>query len=308
MSPQETLQYEARTRTRQAVVAGLAGILLVGAAALQLSGPQSKVNELTIGLITEHKRFPIDVIGAVINGLGLLAVAWTLSYVFSITRARNADLGTWIRGIAIAGGVLAAITAVVYAILVAIKAHQFVTTGDQTYMEAHHLTSATGFVAVPVVGQLGALLLAIGFVMTSLSAMRVGLLTRFMGYLGIFVGVLVLFPIGSPVPIVQGFWLFALAYLLSGRWPSGVPPAWSSGRAERWPSSQEMREQRMKAREQSGGSGRSRPAKPSEPSKASRPSKPEQAATNGADAETVASTTPGQTRASTPKRKRKRRS
>jgi hypothetical protein len=303
MSPDETLQYEARTRTRQAVVAGVAGILLVGAAVLQLSGPQSKINELTIGLITEHKRFPIDVIGAVINGLGLLAVAWTLSYVFSITRARNADLRTWIRGIAIAGGVLAAITAVVYAILVAIKAHQFVTTGDQTYMEANHLTSQTGFVAVPVVGQLGALLLAIGFVMTSLNAMRVGLLTRFMGYLGIFVGVLVLFPIGSPVPIVQGFWLFALAYLLSGRWPSGVPPAWSSGRAERWPSSQEMREQRMKAREQSiGAAGRSKPAKASQPSKPS-----ERAATNGGDAETVASPTQGRTRASTSKRKRKRR-
>jgi hypothetical protein len=305
MNPQETLQYEERTRMRHAVVAGLAGILLVGAAALQLSGPQSKINELTIGLITEHKRFPIDVIGAVINGLGLLAVAWTLSYVFSITRARNADLRTWIRGIAIAGGVLAAITAVVYAILVAIKAHQFVTTGDQTYMEANHLTSATGFVAVPVVGQLGALLLAIGFVMTSLNAMRVGLLTRFMGYLGIFVGVLVLFPIGSPVPIVQGFWLFALGYLLSGRWPSGVPPAWSSGKAERWPSSQELREQRMKAREQSGGgAGRSKPAKASPPSK---PSQAERAATNGADAETVASPTQGRTRASTPKRKRKRR-
>jgi hypothetical protein len=302
MNPQETLQYEARTRTRQAVVAGLAGILLVGAAVLQLSGPQSKINELTIGLITEHKRFPVDVIGAVINGLGLLAVAWTLSYVFSITRARNADLRTWVRGIAIAGGVLAAITGVVYAILIAIKAHQFVTTGDQTYMEANHLTSATGFAAVPVVGQLGALLLAVGFVMTSLNAMRVGLLTRFMGYLGIFVGVLVLFPIGSPVPIVQGFWLLALAYLITGRWPSGVPPAWSSGKAERWPSSQEMREQRMKAREQGmGGPARSKPAK------ASQPSKSERAATNGAEAETVASPTQGRTRASTPKRKRKRR-
>jgi hypothetical protein len=303
MNPQETLQYEARTRTRQAVVAGAAGLLLVGAAVLQLSGPQSKINELTIGLITEHKRFPIDVIGAVINGLGLLAVAWTLSYVFSITRARNADLRTWVRGIAIGGGILAAITAVVYAILIAIKAHQFVTTGDQTYMEANHLTSATGFVAVPVVGQLGALLLAVGFVMTSLNAMRVGLLTRFMGYLGIFVGVLVLFPIGSPVPIVQGFWLLALAYLFTGRWPSGVPPAWSSGKAERWPSSQEMREERMKAREQGMGT-----AARSKPARTSQPSKSERAATNGSEAETVASPTQGRTRASTPKRKRKRRS
>ena len=39
-----------------------------------------------------------------------------------------------------------------------------------------------------------------------------------------------------PIPIVEAYWLLALAYLFSGRWPSGVPPAWASGRAEPWPS------------------------------------------------------------------------
>jgi hypothetical protein len=290
MTADEQILYESRVRTRQAIIAGLAGVLLVGAAAVQLSGPQSKVNELTIGLITEHKRFPIDVIGAVINGLGLCAVAWTLSFLFGITRARNPDLKSFIRGIAIAGGILAALTAVVYAVLVAIKADQFVTHGDQTYEQANHLTSGTAFVAVPLVGQVGALLLAVGFVLTALNAMRVGLLTRFMGYLGIFTGILVLFPIGSPVPIVQGFWLLALAYLFSGRWPTGVPPAWRSGRAERWPSSQQMREQRVKAGGGRDGGilGRPKPA-----------AKPAQ--------EAVVAPTATRTRADTPKRKRKRR-
>ena len=100
---------------------------------------------------------------------------------------------------------------------------------------------------LPLLGQFASLLLAIGFVMIALNAMRIGLLTRFMGYLGIFTGVLVLFPIGSPVPVVQGFWLITLGYLLSGRWPTGVPPAWRSGRPEPWPSSQELREQRIRA-------------------------------------------------------------
>jgi hypothetical protein len=115
--------------------------------------------------------------------------------------------------------------------------------------------------------------------------MRVGLLTRFMGYLGIFTGVLVLFPIGSPVPVVQGFWLLALGYLFSGRWPTGIPPAWRSGRAEPWPSSAAMREQRMKA---AGGGGRGKPAPTPAP-------------------QTVGAPAPGRTRSATPKRKRKRR-
>ena len=77
--------------------------------------------------------------------------------------------------------------------------------------------------------------------------MRVGLLTRFMGVLGIIVGVLFIVPIGSPLPIVQAFWLVALGALFLGRWPSGMPPAWVTGEAQPWPSQQELREARMEA-------------------------------------------------------------
>ena len=69
-----------------------------------------------------------------------------------------------------------------------------------------------------------------------------GLLTRFMGYLGMFAGALVLFQI-TQVP----------SYRPSGcsRSPTylrplahGLPPAWRSGRSEPWPSSAEMRARR----------------------------------------------------------------
>jgi len=292
MIVEEQLAYESRVKMRQAIVAGVAGILLVGAAALQLSGPQSKVNELTIGLITVHKRFPIDVIGALLNALGLAAVGWTLSFMFSITKARRPELKDFIRPIAIAGAALAGIAAVLYAVLVAVKAHDFVTVGSQTYEQANALTKGAAFVAVPLFGQLGSLLLAVGFVLIALNAMRVGLLSKFMGYLGVFTGALVLFPIGSPVPVVQGFWLLALAYLLSGRWPTGVPEAWSTGVATPWPTAQAMRERRMSS---SAGAGRSKPAKPAKPA-ATPP------------AETVSAPAASRTRATTPKRKRKRRS
>jgi hypothetical protein len=134
------------------------------------------------------------------------------------------------------------------------------------------------------------LLIALSFVLVSLNAMRIGLLPRFMGYLGMIAGALVLFPF-LPVPIVQAYWLLALAYLVSGRWPTGVPPAWRTGRAEMLPSSAEVRARR--AAERSGGGdrgGRSKPAPASTPA-------PEAAGAGGG----------ARTRASTPKRKRKRR-
>jgi hypothetical protein len=284
MSVEERLEYEKRVRMRQAVIAGLAGLLIVVAAIVQVTGPQAAVNELTLGLIYTHKRVPRDQIGSFINMLGFFAVGATLAYMFGATRARNPELKTWMRTLTIAGAVLAGVIGVVYSVVLAMKAQDFVSHGTQTYQEANHLTKSAGLVALPLIGQLGALLLAVGFLLTSLNAMRVGLLTRFMGYLGILTGVLVLFPIGSPVPVVQAYWLFALAYLLSGRWPTSVPPAWTSGRAEPWPSSQELREQRIRAAAGRGGAAKPTPA-------------PEVA---GASAS-------ARTRSTTSKRKRKRR-
>src|SRR5437764_2103528 len=231
MNPDQQLLHEARMRNRQAIVAVLAGLLLVAAAAIQLGGAHTKVDELTLDLITANKRFPLDLIAAVVNAVASLLIAWTLVFLYDCSHARSEQVKPYIRIVVIVAGVLAAITGVAYAIVVAIKVHQFVTTGSQTYEEANHLTSGSGLLAMQLLGQAAALLLAVSFVLVALNAMRVGLLTRFMGYLGMFAGVLLLFQIVQ-IPIVQGYWLAAVGYLLSGRWPSGVPPAWRSGRSE----------------------------------------------------------------------------
>jgi uncharacterized membrane protein YgcG len=141
------------------------------------------------------------------------------------------------------------------AITIAIKAHQFVTTGDQTYSQANSLTSGPLLAALSYGNLVGLLAAAVGFVLVSLNAMRVGLLTRFMGYVGIFAGILFLFVI-TPVPVVEAYWLVALGYMISGRWPTGIPPAWMTGRSEPWPSSQSMREERLRQRERGRGSAR----------------------------------------------------
>jgi hypothetical protein len=294
MDADQQLLYEARVRNRQAVVAGVAGLLLLAAGLIATVGPHAKVSELTVELITANKRFPLDLIAAVVNALGFLAMAWTLNYLYVCSRARNAAVRSFVRWIALAGGVLAGVSGIGYSIVVAMKVHQFVTTGAQTYEEANHLTTAGGLVTLQLLGQLAALLLAAGVVLISLNAMRQGLLTRFMGYLGILAGALTLFQV-TQVPVVQGFWLIALGYLFSGRWPTGVPPAWRSGRAEPWPSSAQMRAERaanIAARR--GGAPGSEPAR--------QPARKPAPQSAGAPAPV-----PTRTRATTPKRKRKRR-
>jgi hypothetical protein len=264
MTADQRLLYEAKVRPRQAVLAAIAAIGLIGAAILQLLGPHAHVNELTLGLITEHKRVGLDIAGAVLQAIGYLALAATLVFLSDSTKARAPQQFGWIRYIALVAGVLAAIAGIASAVVISIKANQFVTTGDQTYEQAHSLTSSASLVAPQLGAQAATLLLAVSTVLIALQAMRVGLLPRFLGYLGMFAGVLIILPIVQ-LPIVQAYFLGALAYLFSGRWPSGVPPAWRTGNAEPWPTGQAMRQQRAEAAAARRGRGRGKPAPAPEP-------------------------------------------
>ena len=152
-----------------------------------------------------------------------------------------------------------------------------------------------------MVGQASALLLAVGIALVSFNALRQGLLTRFMGYLGIFAGVLVLFQI-TQIPVVQFFWLIAVGYLISGRWPTGLPPAWRSGRSEPWPPSSEMRARRMGAAAARGGTANGSSAKGGSGKASPKLTPKAEPQPAGAPAPV-----PSRTRSTTSKRKRKRR-
>jgi hypothetical protein len=183
------------------------------------------------------------------------------------------------------GVALAAIGGIGYGIVITSKAHQFASEHLQTYPQANALLRSGPVAVLQYAGLLGSLLLAVAFVLIALNAMRVGLLTRFVGYIGIAAAAASLLLVGSaPALLIEVFWLLSMAYLLSGRWPNGDPPAWASGEAVPWPSSQELREQRLAARGQ-----RAPNRKRSEP-----PQKPAPAASSP-------------TRTTNPKRKRKRR-
>ncbi len=301
MSADDQLLYETRVRNRQVIVAVAAGVLLMVASIVGLTGPHATVNELTLGLITDHQRGALDLVAAAINALAQIALAWTLVFLFRCAKARAPKAQSFIAYLAIVGAVIAVIAGVLNAVEISIKVDEFVTTGAQTYDEADRLTSGSGLLALQIAGQVAALLVAIAFVLVSLQSMRVGLLPRFLGYIGIVSGALLLFPI-IVVPVVQLYWLVAVGYLISGRWPSGVPAAWRSGRAEAWPSSAEMRARRVADAEQARARRQSRRRGGRVPDTIEA-----QATPAAPDAQDPATSPDGRTRASTSKRKRKRR-
>ena len=74
----DQLQRETRMRLRMVPVAVLAGLLPVAAAVTSLAGAHASVDEETLALITVHRRFPLDLIGAVIALLFLRELAPSL--------------------------------------------------------------------------------------------------------------------------------------------------------------------------------------------------------------------------------------
>ncbi|HEY3773016.1 MAG TPA: DUF4386 family protein [Solirubrobacteraceae bacterium] len=244
MTPEEQLAFESRQRPRQIVFAAAGGALLMIASIIGLLGPHSPVSELTLNLITEHHRAGYDIFATILNAVAEVSFGITLWYLWRCTRSRATKSLSYLPVLIGIGVVIAAVTGVVYVLAFAHIASEFVTTGAQTYDQANHLESSGVIEICKVLGQLGALLIAVSFVLVSLQAMRVGLLPKFMGYVGMLAGALFLFPI-TQIPIVQLFWLLALAMLFAGRWPDGVPAAWKTGQAEAWPSSAEMRARRM---------------------------------------------------------------
>ncbi len=292
----DQLAYEGRVKVAYGVAAAVAALLLVVAAVTGLAGPHSNVDEATIGLIEVHKRAGLDLLGAVCRGLAYVGLGLSLDWLYRVSRARNPAIPPFIRYFNLIGAPLLAIAVIAYQVIIMSDASKFVKTGLETYMQAN---AATGGAIIPVVSillDLGLLLVTAGFVWVVLNGMRVGLLTKGLGYGGMVAGVLVLFQVfGYAGLVLQALWLLALALLFAGRWPAGLPAAWTSGRAERWPTSAELRERR------NAGPGRPRGRGAPQPEPAAVTSTATAVEDDAADAGAA------RTRSGTPKRKRKRR-
>jgi hypothetical protein len=248
MSPAEVLAFEARWRTRAAIGSAAGAVLVLGGGiGLVTTLSSSKTNELTSQLLFYDHHSSSLLLATIVAGLGSVCMIAPLVFLFRATKARRPQLPGVALITAWFGPLAAGLGQIALQVVLLDKAHTFATSGAQTYAQAKHLTDEgilKGMQGLVLAGQLS---LGFAFVIISLNAMRVGLLTRFMGVLGIIVGVLFVIPLGT-LQVVQPFWLLTLTALFLGRWPNGVPPAWQTGKAQPWPTQQEMREERDKAK------------------------------------------------------------
>ncbi len=263
-TPEATLAVEDATRGRAAIAAWAAAIFTLGGAivsGLAFGGiPDYKDKVVTItdalGDLTSGQAIPAGravlqlqyigdhpaafVAGPVLSAIGGLLIYFVLAFLFHATTARGGPLPR-VALIAIGVG------AVSYAIGTALVGIMRVVEGtnlaaNATNNDALDAIGSGPIVAGTVIQLLGSLSLGFAFVLVSLHAMRVGLLTRFMGILGMIAGATFVVPLDQQ-GIIRSFWLGAIGFLIAKRWPSPVP-AWETGTAVPWPSNRPARGQR----------------------------------------------------------------
>jgi hypothetical protein len=192
-----------------------------------------------------HHAFPL-IAGSLLAAIAIVALTLILLTLLDAVRFRRPETWPAARPLVLAGGIGLAAISVGHQVVSAIETHNFAVGHDlSSHAVDNALTKGTANVLAQYLDLLAGLSLAIGMIAVMVNALRVGLLTRWMGILGIFTAVLIFLPLGgATLEVVPSFWMVAMGILFAGRWPNGDPPAWAAGQARPWPSQAEMRAKR----------------------------------------------------------------
>jgi hypothetical protein len=255
VTKQDELQWEARWARPAAVSAFLSGLLLLaGTFLLQSIFEDRKRVEALPDFLISVDGSPGKMIGSqVLLAVSALLLFPVFFYLFSAIMHRTPQLPRWFVWLILIGPVFYAISLVIGAIDRVDVAHQFVdrtaTVGDCP----GYFGKAGDECAKDLLGQdvspvsvglslAGSVATAFLFVMLPLRARRAGLMSQFMGILGVIAGALMVLRLMPLVPeITQAFWLGATGALFLGNWPGGRGPAWESGEPDPWPSAADRR-------------------------------------------------------------------
>jgi hypothetical protein len=238
MNRAQTLEWERRWALAAAIGAFAAAILFVVSTIIRgdaLVGDSSTVEALR----DFHENRGTLLLAAILKAVALIALTVPLYYLFKAASARSESVRPGLVGVVIAGPLFLAALDVLFWLAVDPAATEFVTppsTGGgipigeyaQDLVENQGLLSV--YQGVALAGPIG---FTFAVVYTALWGMRVGLLTRFVGTLGMALGVAqVLIPFMLVALMV---WVAWVGLIFLDRIPGGRPPAWAAAEAIPWP-------------------------------------------------------------------------
>jgi hypothetical protein len=188
-----------------------------------------------------HHAFPL-IVGSTLVAIAVGILTLILLVLLDATRFRRPQTWSAARPLVIGGGVAVAVVSLAHQVVTAIETHSFAVGHDfSNHAVEQALTKGTANSIIDYVDLLAGLALAAGMIALMINAMRVGLLPRWMSFLGMFSAILIFLPIGgAELQLVPAFWIVMMGILYSGKWPNGEPPAWKAGEAVPWPSRADM--------------------------------------------------------------------
>jgi hypothetical protein len=237
------LDWEQRWSRPTALAALASVILVIAAIVVATQGVGSGSGDAGLLRDVDQHR-TAQIISSILQAIGVGLLAAPLYYLFRAANARSDRMRGQLVGVVVAAPLFLAVLAILSGISTLHAASDFVSNevprlmakgvaldsdraneiANDTIAEAPLRPLAAGF---GLGGQLG---FVVAMVYTCLYAMRVGLLPRFWGSLGMALGAVsfIFFQFAL-------LWFVYLAFLLMDRVPGGKPPAWETGEAIPWP-------------------------------------------------------------------------
>lgn len=251
MSKQEILDRERRW-ARPVAIAVVASVALFVTSQVVGSGLPTDPDETGRVLTEFQDASGSQLIAAILGTIAVVLVSYPLFYLFQAAAARSERMRAALIGVTVAGPLFVGASLIAGWIAIDGAASEFVMGGGDASASADKRAddlitdqaAAGASAGLQFAGGLG-ILVAVPY--TALHAMRVGLLTRFWGVLGIVLGAAIILFINRP-----SVWAFlfslALGFML-GIWMRERPPAWAAAEAIPWPKAAQARNEPPPAEE-----------------------------------------------------------
>jgi hypothetical protein len=238
--PSAQLAWEARLGKPVGAAAIAAAGFVVASFAVQLPLLRDKTKNEAQTLESVHRHASSYVAGGLLQLAALFCVVAVLWYLYRAAKYRREQIPVFVLVLAIVGPVLFALAGAIGPFVIKHFAAEFVGGTNHTNQHAKDLVGGGSAAVFSFLTPVGALTFALAMIMSNVNAIRTGLLSTFVGIIGVIGGILFVLPLGPP-QLLLFFWLAAVGLTLLDRWPGGRGPAWAAGEAIKWPTAMERR-------------------------------------------------------------------
>jgi hypothetical protein len=223
-----------RRWARPVAIAAIAAAFLFLAGVILQAGLVDQKDEAT-QLTSTHDHSTALLGGAILLAVGAALLSAPLYYLFRAAKARNEEIRSTMVAFAFIGPILLGVRSILGWIATHDVANQFIAGSNHSADTAEHLIDNSSLADTATALGLPAVLgLVVAMIYIPMMAMRVGLISRFWGTLGMALGVGSAL-LGLVAFVGLAFWFAYVGFLIGGWLKAGRPPAWEAGEAIPWP-------------------------------------------------------------------------